>query len=582
MTTFGLQWTPARAVLVIILITSGLYLGSFSVPFFWDDDVLIVNNPHIRSLENPNRFWAKPFWELVSAEHKERDKPNRHIMYRPLVMFSFALDYWLYGLWAPGFHLTNLLFHLAVLLLAFALARKIVGGDDCELAALAILLFAVHPVMTQAVTWIAGRSDLLCALFVLGGIYLFHLCEERKSYGLAVLLAMPCFFLALLTKEVAILFPFLLMATYRDPLANKKRIVSLILLCPIPLAAYSYLKRAASSGSPLWDSGEALWSHLSALLKGTTAIFRYLYTLLVPTGLRLSYQELSQKNLELFPWDWFFFPFLAALLFFCLWQWRKRHALAFVPFWFVLPLLPITNGVLFKGLWTQFAERYLYLPSIFFFLLPLGLISKFLEKHPQWRGKVGRALLLFVLLLGLLTMQRNGLLQDPVALWQAELKASPNNVEALSNLAINLCRQGKAEKGIVHLRKLCLLTPNSPLAWNNRLLAAVDCEFLDEAKLSYERARRLAPKQTLPSVNYALLLLRKGNYVKARGKLAEALRIQSNNRQALLLLAHCYLGEKRPKEAKGVLLKILSLWPKDPEARELLTAAEASLTQKAG
>ena len=578
MSTFGFHWSPFKALLVLLALTACVYLGALSAPFFWDDDVLIRDNVHIRSLDEPTRFFLNPFWELVSEEHKERAKPNRDIMYRPLVMLSFAIDYYLYGKWAPGYHLTNLLLHLAVLVLAYSLALVVLPDKDSEVAALALCFFALHPALTQAVTWISGRSDLLCALFLLFGILAYRQCEKNSRPYLGLFLASLSMFLALLTKEVAITFPILLLLTYPKPLAKTKRLLSLGLALLPPVVAYGALKKAAASGSPLWDSAKPLSLHLIAVVRGVGTIFRYFLRLLYPFNLRLSYPEFSQPDFTYGPTDMLLFVVLLFLVLWALRGYERSQCSSFPIFWFIVPLLPVANVVLFKGLWTQYAERYLYIPSLFIFLSPLWLLRHWLHRNERKRAIVGRALLCLLMMLAFLTMYRNSLFQEPRLLWENELVASPDNKEALANLAITLCRQGHPDKGLVHLQRLCQLSPRNPLVWNNRLMAAVDCGDLSQAQEAYTILGQLVPHQVTPALNFSLLLIRQGNFTRGRRLMEEVLKKRPNNQRALRQLAICLIEEKRLDEARAVLSKLLSLYPQDVDARKLVAATGASLT----
>ena len=578
MSTFGFQCSPIKALLVILFLTICTYLGALWAPFFWDDDVLIRDNTHIRTLEEPSRFFLNPFWELVSAEHKERDKPNRHIMYRPLVMLSFAADYKIYGTWAPGFHLTNLILHLIVVTLVYSLALIILPKKDCEIAGVATCLFALHPALTQTVTWVSGRSDLLCALFVLFGILAYRQCEKNDRTYLGLFLAFLSMFMGLLTKEVAIVFPFLLLLTYTRPLADKGRMLNLALSLFPALLFYGMLKRAAASGSPLWDYSQPLSVHLGLFVKGATTFFRYLLRWLHPFNLRLSYPELAKPEFSYGTFDVLLFFLLFGLILRALLSHESQHCHSIALFWFILPLAPVANLFLFRGLWTQYAERYLYLPATFLFLSPLCLLGQWLHQREQWRAIVGKGLLAIIVIFGLLTMQRNALFQEPHLLWQAELAAFAENQEAMANLAITLCRMGRPEQGLVHLRRLCELNPKNTLAWNNRLMAAVDSGQEEEARTAFVKLRQLVPQAVMPALNYCLLLIRLGEFSQGRELMEEVLAKQPENGRALKQLAICLLEEKRPKEARKVLLRLLTLYPEDKDARKLVAATGAPLT----
>jgi hypothetical protein len=132
-----------RAVLSFGLVFA-VYANTLSNDFVWDDRLTVASDP-------------RPLGEILT-------EPTG-AYYRPLVMASFALERRLWGSSPLGFHATNLLCHAGVAWLVGTLALEL--GFDARLALLSAALFALHPVQTEAVAYISGRTDLLCALFLL-------------------------------------------------------------------------------------------------------------------------------------------------------------------------------------------------------------------------------------------------------------------------------------------------------------------------------------------------------------------------------------------------------------------------------
>ncbi|MCD6405795.1 MAG: hypothetical protein J7M19_08205, partial [Planctomycetes bacterium] len=149
--------------LVVVLVAVGCYYNTLSAGFVnWDDPKLILENPYVRglTLENLKHIWTSPIKET----------------YLPLRVTSYAVDYELWGYDPQGYHLTNVLLHAAVALLVFLVARRLSGSWAAGF--FAGVLFAAHPVHTEAVAWASGRKDLLSTALLLAS-FLMYLAARR-------------------------------------------------------------------------------------------------------------------------------------------------------------------------------------------------------------------------------------------------------------------------------------------------------------------------------------------------------------------------------------------------------------------
>src|SRR5690349_20614376 len=180
--------TPQRrlivAVAVVVVFVLACYANSLGNGFVFDDKSIILDNRLLRSLAN--------LPHLLTAS------------YRPLRDVSHALDFALWGERAAGFHLTNILIHLANSLLVFALVRRMMGGVFAALVA--ALVFAMHPLQPDAVAYVSGRRDVLFSLFYLAG---FHCYLTYRSHRQLVWLALFVlgWGLSLMAKEMAATLP---------------------------------------------------------------------------------------------------------------------------------------------------------------------------------------------------------------------------------------------------------------------------------------------------------------------------------------------------------------------------------------
>ena len=179
--------TSEKNILILCLLVVGLcYANSIPNDFVGDDFPIVASNPAIRTI-SPLQFLQSSYWTKDLAAG----------IYRPLSVLSLSVDYALWHRWPPGFRLVNLLIHALNGWLLFLIARSIVGPGTAPIAA--ALIYLVHPVHTEAVTTIVGRSELLGVCFFLCAWLFFR----RGQTGWAV----AFFLLSVLSKETAIVFP---------------------------------------------------------------------------------------------------------------------------------------------------------------------------------------------------------------------------------------------------------------------------------------------------------------------------------------------------------------------------------------
>src|SRR5262245_15864254 len=186
-------FSPRTAFVISCLLVALCYLNSLPNDFVFDDGPIVASNPAIRTID-PIKFVKSPYWTTQQYGG----------IYRPFTIFSLSVDYAIWKRWAPGFRLTNLALHAVNGFLLFLLCTGIVGEGIVPLAAM--LIYVTHPVPTEAVTGLFGRSELFAAAFLLSAWVLF-----RRGYTLwpAVLFA-----IALLSKENSIVFPGILILEF--------------------------------------------------------------------------------------------------------------------------------------------------------------------------------------------------------------------------------------------------------------------------------------------------------------------------------------------------------------------------------
>ncbi len=437
------------------------YLNSFRGAFQFDDYNVIVNNPAVHSLA----AWFS-------------DAPRG---IRPLLKLTYALN-WSSG-WGPfGFHLFNVAVHAANTLLVYLLSRRFFArrGDEERFSAspspmavaplLAALLFALHPVQTESVTYICGRSMSLMAFFSLGSLLAYDRGAESGRKLLLYVVSPLLFLLAVMTKETAVVLPFALLlweAGGRERIswaavARRQAAHWVLLACasaallvhPVTreLIFYGFGSRGASANLLCQVNGVAYL--LSRLI-----FFRRLnIDPDLPVTAAWSPVLATQAI------------FLAGLLLLGAFALRKRHWLGFGILWLFLHLAP-TNSLVPRL--DVANERHLYLAAWGVFLVFGAAAERLLGGLRSDGRRVRAAILAGTAILGCFTVARNEVFRSEVALWEETVKASPGKPRAYNNLGYAYQLDGQTGRAIRAYGEALRLDPAYGRARGN-LAAAIE------------------------------------------------------------------------------------------------------------
>lgn len=425
------------------------YANSLGGDFQFDDYNVIVENPVVHS-------WLA-WWADVGTG------------IRPLLKFSYTLN-WTAGAGAWGFHFFNVAVHLVnaflVFLLCGGLARRWVPTENqAHAGALAAaLLFALHPVQTEAVTYISGRSVSLMALFYLGSLLSYARSVETRDHrlrGVSLLL----FVAALTVKEIAVTLPLALLLWERsspDPerltVIFRRQlpywlVVALAAAAAIPYSHYTDFFSASLRTRSIHDN-------VLSEVDGLFYLFGQLLCLRNP-NIDPDLPVISEAG----PWLAVEVLGLFALLGAAVWSWRaNRRWVSFGILWFFLHLLP-TNSVMPRL--DVANDRQLYLPSIGAFLI-VGIASARSLASGAQRGLAARTLALCALLaLGALTLSRNRDYRDEISLWSQTVRQSPMKARAYNNLGYAYFLAGCRAPALSSYQHALRLKPDYPIAQKN-------------------------------------------------------------------------------------------------------------------
>src|SRR5438105_7433571 len=244
--------TDSRALFLVIASTVLVYANSLSGAFVFDDTKQIAANPALRSWGNIARAFTSDVWAFQRGT-LTKDIPPPY--YRPLFTAYLTINYQLFGPWEPGWHLMNLLVHAGATVAAYFLIKRLSG--DRLIAMVAALVFGLHPVHVESVSWISGIPDPLAALFYIPSLiwYVRYRTEGKTIWLIASLVA---YGLSALCKETPLALPLVLIVwelsriRARQSLRARGREITLQLV-PFALVAVAYLAlRFAVLGRISW------------------------------------------------------------------------------------------------------------------------------------------------------------------------------------------------------------------------------------------------------------------------------------------------------------------------------------------
>ena len=491
---------PLLPILSLVLAAGLAYHNTLQVPFLFDDDDSITNNPSIYHL-----------WPLGRALNPP--STGAGVAGRPLVNLSLALNHAWGGFQVEGYHLFNLTIHLLSGLLLYGLVRRtllapVFGGAYAAKARgvgwLTALLWLVHPLLTESVTCVIQRTESLLGLFYLATLYAsVRAMTAERPRGWMV----AAFFLCLAgmaTKEVMVSAPLLILLYDRTFVTGsfaaawrRRQGFYFALLTTWGLLGWLVLRGGGTRGGTCgFNTSVTWWQYLFTSFE---AICRYLKLSVWPHPLVMDYGTYVARNPAVIIPCGLLVVGLGLATVQALW---RRPVWGFIGAWFFVLLAPSSS---FLPLATQtMAEHRMYLPLI----APVLLFTLGLQ---HWFGR--RALLVgagCALLLTALTVVRNHDYRSVVAIWEDNAAKWPQNARAYLNLGGRLLNEeGERDQAIVYLAKAVALSPDAPWAHFN-LGSALGSVPGREAEAAgyYRQAITLQPGFALAHLQLGALLSR--------------------------------------------------------------------------
>jgi tetratricopeptide (TPR) repeat protein len=567
----------SRALFLIVAATVLVYANSLSGAFVFDDTKQIVGNPALRSWDNVLRAFTSDVWSFQRGT-LTKDIPPPY--YRPLFTVYLTINFKLFGLWEPGWHLMNLLVHTGATVAVFFLIKRLSG--DQLIATVAALLFGLHPAHVESVSWISGIPDPLAALFYVPSFiwYVRYRLEGDKKFLIASVIA---YGLSALCKETPLALPLVFIAweltrtgSSRSLGARGREII--LQLIPYAVMAGAYLAlRFAVLGRISWRHPFMARVPDSAIWMTVPYVFvSYLRHLVAPFYLSLIYGT-SFVTAATDPR--FFLPAaLVIVLAILLWTNRKRlaasawTALALI----VAPLLPVLNLRVFHYEYI-IQDRYLYLPSIGFCYLIAILLVRWSRRQKQLAPAVA---LTIIVAFGASTFAQNRVWHDAVSLWQRAIYYSPNSWSSHYNLGLAYLNLKQNQAAVDELREAKQLNPREPTVLNNLALAQGGAGDKAGAIAILKEALNVDPTMIEAHNNLGAFLFDQGRFDDARTEFQEVLARDPSSVSARFNLARTLAALGEHEAAIRGFQALLATDPSDVAARYELAASYGAMKRK--
>jgi tetratricopeptide (TPR) repeat protein len=575
-------YIAAGALLVIVFLC---YANALSNGFVFDDHVILQNNPLLRKIANIPHL-------LVAG-------------FRPLREISYVLDFALWGERPFGFHLTNILIHAANTVLVFLLMRRMIG--DVPSAVVGALVFAIHPIQADAVTYISGRRDVLFSLFFLASFYSYltyrrlsrdqSLTSHRRSefswFGLFLLF----WLLSLMSKEMAASLPGVVfvwsfcdawdtkvkswgrrfLRAVREAFGRDKWLyITLSAAAPVYGWYVIYVKGSSvrARGFDYW--GGTFYTNMLTVIRVHAW---YLKQLVYPTPI-VQYYGAFDISASLLEWRVILAIFIVGVVVITGFLLLDRERLmAFAVLSYFVLLLPVSQIIPHHEL---LADHYLYLPLMSVGLFAAVLVRRLSVKPDLVRRVAYSTATVLLVALGIMTVSRNRVYRNDLTLWQANYAETPNSIRAAFNLGSAYADSYPARAAELYKRCIMLDAAYAP-AYVRLAMLYQSKEKAREAEELIKHALTL-PEQTVKVPGYenplrarsdltiALALSKgfQGLDEEAEGLLMKAIEIYPGNQQPYELLASHYHVLDRPKEFE-VLKRQVAAFPGDPNPLQVLS-----------
>jgi tetratricopeptide (TPR) repeat protein len=506
------------------------YFDSLWGDFVFDDVPLVQRDRFYVQEDNPLKCWTRDFW-------KENMKQG---LYRPFTLFSYWVNAKISGIHSPAFRIGNLIFHFLVTILVFNFAVRLRFGH--WVAMFAAVLFAVHPIHTEAVIPAFGRGELLCAIFLLCALIIHSHIGKNK---LLCIVSGLSFLFACWSKEHALAFlPLCVLldlylrtqekSSDSTGIKNFARSMAPVYLLYVCMAAVFFASRYFALGTlipsknnfnPAIDNPIALCQFplnvITALKVQGLALFKFFWPAVLSHD--YSYAQLP-PSVSVFDWK----SWLTVVLFLgvpgliCVAFRKLKFKIVFLLAAYAVCIIPAGNFIIMAG--TIFGERLQYIPSIWLCMFSALAVSLLFRKFSAKTVLVLSAAI--IIAASVRTYERGKDWDNQMSLAAAGVRSAPNSVKTWNNLAIQLGeysdkeidpkeQANKYKEAVLACDRAISIYPPCLNSYANRGIYYSLLGYYDEAEKDFRKVISLYQKDS--HVNYAL-----GALLADQGRLDEA------------------------------------------------------------
>jgi protein O-mannosyl-transferase len=510
-------------LLVILIITFISYFNVLKNGFTnWDDQIYVTENPQFI-------YQGTGSFHFLLTNYYAGN-------YHPLTMLSLALEYKISGQNPFLYHLTNLILHLLNTLLVFIFTRKLFKNDTIALITAAF--FGLHTIHVESVAWIAERKDVLYAAFyLLSLIFYLKFLENPTNKGFWIknkyyLLCLGFFLLSLLSKAQAVTLSLVLFLIdyYRGgKMVNLKRDINKIPFLVLSLFFGIIALMAQKFSGAITD--KVHFALVEKIIMVSAALTDYLYKLILPVHLSAFYPYPVKYEGHLLPEYWFYLVTLVCFIALAVFALKKSRILTFCFFFFLLNLMLVLQILPVGGAFM--ADRYLYLPSIgFFILFAYGIHKIAIFKENKTTIVLYIILGSYLVLLSFLTFKRAEIWKDSITLWTDVLNKYPKTERALINRGNAYFDQVKYSLAGQDYYIALSVNPSSFDAYLNRgRLKAIQGDLIG-AIADQNQSILIWPQHHLPYFNRAILYSITGKKSAALADLNKCLELRPDKAEA--------------------------------------------------
>ncbi|MGE0268971.1 MAG: tetratricopeptide repeat protein [Candidatus Omnitrophota bacterium] len=558
---------PLKWWVFVLLFVAGIifYFDAFNNGFIWDDEMVITPNLYIRNWSHIGEIF------LTDIHHFGLDKSN---FYRPLQAVSYMVDYAFWQLNPMGYHISSAIIHIINSYLIFLVLSSALGFVDqknqpqvSRIAAACSLVWLVHPIHTQVVTYAAGRADQLVTMFMLLAIYSFIIC--KKCWWSVIF-----FICSLLSKEYGVITPgFIILVNCFGLTKNKASLTRKLIPYGVILGVYILLRMTVLN-FPTDFNADLIPGLFERMLTSSMAVVNLFQLLYFPFDLSMDRNIEWQKTI----WDMKVILSIGSILLstFLILKYKNKFPVILFGFvWFCIGYFPFANVIPMNA---NVSEHWMYMPSVGILIISFYLLSNILNKFH--RNIYYGLIFILAIYFGSILIHRNKDFRNEIVFYNQILKRQYKNARVHYNLGCAYFYAGQEDESYKHLLEAIRFKPDYAAAYGNLGQLEFRKGNVDKAIQLYEKANEIKPDLVENRANLGLAYINKNRIQDGIEQLQKALSLNPQHVAALNNMGIAYGSIGEYEKAGKYFNYALSIAPDDLSARNNLAHLHKLKNQK--